>query len=101
MAVAPFAFVFLARTPHMGTNERPRALVLLSPAKDSPMAQTKFSVGQRASVARGGVGSPTGFVNIIAALPKEAGPQRYRVKTEGETFERVIDEARLEAAAHE
>ena len=61
------------------------------------MAQTKFSAGQRASVLRGGsVGGPTGMVSIVTALPKEAGPQRYRVRSDGETFERVIDEARLE-----
>jgi hypothetical protein len=86
----------------MGTNTGPKALVPLFSEKDSPMAQTKFSAGQRASIARGGlVGGPAGFVSIIAALPKDAGPQRYRVKTEGETFERVIDESRLESISYE
>lgn len=65
------------------------------------MAQTKFSAGQRASVVRSGVGGPSGTVSILLALPRDAGPQRYRVRTDGETFERVIDEARLEAVAHE
>jgi hypothetical protein len=66
------------------------------------MAQTKFSAGQRASVARGGsFGGPTGFVSIVTALPKNAGPQQYRVRSDGETFERVIDEARLEAVTYD
>lgn len=66
------------------------------------MAQTKFSAGQRASVLRGGGhGGPTGFVSIVTVLPKEAGQQRYRVRSDGETFERVIDEARLEAVTYD
>lgn len=65
------------------------------------MAQPKFSAGQRASVARGGVGAPSGVVSIVRALPREAGPQQYRVKGDGETFERIIDEARLEAVRYD
>ncbi len=65
------------------------------------MAQTKFSAGQRASVVRSGFGGPAGFVSIVTVLPKEAGQQRYRVRSDGETFERVIDEARLEAVTYD
>ena len=65
------------------------------------MAQTKFSAGQRASVVRSGIGGPTGTVSIVTVLPKEAGPQRYRVRSDGETFERVIDETRLEAVTYD
>lgn len=63
------------------------------------MAPPKFSAGQRLSVARGGgVGAPTGFAQVITALPRDAGPQQYRIRVETESFERVIDEARLEPA---
>jgi hypothetical protein len=65
------------------------------------MAHPKFSAGDRGAVARGGFGAPSGFVRIVSALPREAGPQQYRVRSESETFERVIDEARLEAAHYE
>ena len=66
------------------------------------MAQTKFSAGERVSVARGGgFGAPTGFVRIVGPLPREAGPQQYRVRSDGETFDRIMDEGRLEAARHE
>lgn len=66
------------------------------------MALTKFSAGERAFVARGGnFGVPMGAVQIVNVLPRDAGPQRYRVRADGESFERVIDEARLEAPAHE
>ncbi len=65
------------------------------------MSQTKFSVGARARLARGGVGSPAGDVSVVMALPKEAGPQQYRVRADGETFERVIEEGRLEAVSYD
>lgn len=66
------------------------------------MAPTKFSAGERVSVSRGAsFGVPTGAVEVLKALPRDAGPQRYRIRASGENFERVIDEARLEAIAHE
>ncbi len=66
------------------------------------MAQTKFSAGQRVSVLRGGgFGGPAGFFRIVSSLPLESGPQQYRVRSDGETFDRIVDEARLEAVHHE
>jgi len=65
------------------------------------MAQTKFSAGQRVLAARGGVGAPAGHFQIVSVLPRGAGAQQYRVRGETESFERVIDEVRLEAAAHD
>ncbi|ANP46956.1 hypothetical protein [Candidatus Viadribacter manganicus] len=63
------------------------------------MAPTKFSAGERVFVARGGnFGVQPGAVEVLRALPRDSGPQRYRVRAVGETFERVVDEARLEAA---
>ena len=66
------------------------------------MAQTKFSAGQRVSMTRGAVfAAPGGGCQIIAALPREAGPQQYRIRTEGENFDRIVDEVRLEAPHYE
>ena len=67
------------------------------------MAATRFRAGQRVQVLRGGgnVGGPSGFCAIVAPLPKEAGPQQYRVRGDGESFDRIIDEARLEAVAYD
>ena len=65
------------------------------------MAQTKFSAGQRVSVTRASFGSPSGVFQILFVLPRDAGPQQYRVRADGENFERVIDEARLEAVSYE
>jgi hypothetical protein len=65
------------------------------------MAATKFSAGERALVARGGFGLPSGAVQVLSALPRDAGPQQYRVRAEGESFERIIDEARLETISND
>lgn len=66
------------------------------------MTRTKFGAGQRVSILRSGAFSaPSGTYRIISALPHDSGPQQYRVKNESENFERVLDESRLEAAAHE
>lgn len=65
------------------------------------MAQAKFSAGERVSVARLGIGGPSGLFRIVGALPREGGPQQYRVRGETETFDRIVDEGRLETALHE
>jgi hypothetical protein len=66
------------------------------------MAQTKFSAGERVSVMRGvGFGAPAGVFRIVLPLPREAGPQQYRVRSEGETFDRIVEESRLEAMGYE
>jgi len=62
------------------------------------MAHTKFGAGERVAVIRSGsFSAPSGAYRVITALPLERGPQQYRVRNEGETFDRVLDEARLEA----
>ncbi|MCL4714326.1 MAG: hypothetical protein KJZ75_05425 [Hyphomonadaceae bacterium] len=66
------------------------------------MARTKFSAGQRVSVVRSGAFSaPSGGYRVVSALPRERGPQQYRVRNDGETFDRVLDEARLEAVRYD
>lgn len=65
------------------------------------MAQAKFDAGARLRVIRGGIGAPAGTVSVVRVLPKEAGPQQYRVRADGETFERVIEEGRLEAVSYD
>lgn len=66
------------------------------------MARTKFGEGQRVSILRSGsLAAPSGLCRIVSALPLERGPQQYRVRSEGETFDRIVDEARLEAVSHD
>ncbi|HYD74327.1 MAG TPA: hypothetical protein VEF55_14415 [Candidatus Binatia bacterium] len=64
------------------------------------MADVKFVAGQHVSILRGpsfAAGGPRGVYRIVAALPKEMGQQRYRVRSDGETHDRIVDEVRLEA----
>ncbi len=66
------------------------------------MEGVKFAAGQRvALVGERAFGAPRGTYRIVTALPKESGPQRYRVRSDGEMHDRVLDEARLEALGHE
>ena len=60
---------------------------------------TKFGEGQRVSILRSGAfAAPGGTYRVVRAMPLETGRQQYRVKNDGETFERIMDESRLEAA---
>jgi hypothetical protein len=49
----------------------------------------------------GGFSAPSGVYRIVTALPLESGPQQYRVRNESESFDRVMDEVRLEALDHD
>lgn len=66
------------------------------------MAPAKFCEGQRVLIVKsGGFSAPSGVCRIIGALPLERGPQQYRVRSEGENFDRIVDEARLEAVSYD
>ena len=63
------------------------------------MAVELLAAGQRVSVASfGGVATP-GTYRIVRALPAEGRPLQYRIKSDAETFERVVDASRLEVLA--
>ncbi|GIK49372.1 MAG: hypothetical protein KJZ75_00980 [Hyphomonadaceae bacterium] len=61
------------------------------------MTTAKFSAGERVSVIRtNAIAAPSGVYEVISVLPRDAGPQRYRVRNPDESFDRIMDEARLE-----
>lgn len=65
------------------------------------MADVKFAAGQRVSlvgVRSFSASAPKGVYRVVAALPMEGGQQRYRVRSDGEMYDRIVDEVRLEAA---
>ena len=65
------------------------------------MAQTKFSAGERVSITRAvGFSAQSAACHVITPLPRDSGPQQYRVRSEAESFDRIIDEARLESVMH-
>jgi hypothetical protein len=62
------------------------------------MAAFKFKAGQRVII--GGskpLSAPRGRYRIVGALPNVGGCPQYRIKGEVEPYERVVDEAALEA----
>ena len=66
------------------------------------MAQTRFRAGQRVQVTRANsFGGTGGFCSIVAPLPRDTGPQQYRVRSDGESFDRIVDEVRLEAVTYD
>jgi hypothetical protein len=90
---------WVAEYPSIGKDSA--ALLRFLTSKGHPMAQTKFSAGQRVSVMRGtGFGAPPGMFRVVSALPLESGPQQYRVRADGENFDRIVEETRLEAASY-
>jgi hypothetical protein len=66
-----------------------------SPA--AAQAGHRFHVGERLIVNDGGrsLQRLRTMCRVIALLPVEGGPPRYRVRSEAESFERVVDEADL------
>lgn len=68
------------------------------------MTGAKFAAGQSVSlvgVRSFSAGAAPGLYRIVTALPKENGPRQYRVRSDGEMYDRIIDEVRLEAIGHE
>lgn len=64
------------------------------------MADVKFAAGQHVSLvgARSfSASAPRGMYRIVAAMPITTGPQQYRVRSDGETHDRIVEETRLEA----
>ena len=64
------------------------------------MADVKFAAGQRVSLVGArtfSASAPQGVYRIVGVLPRESGPQTYRVRSDGETHDRVVEEARLAA----
>lgn len=66
------------------------------------IAQPKFAAGQTVQMlgSRSGGWLPASGI-VVRALPSAGGPIQYRVKSEGEAFERVVDESRLTGVAEQ
>ena len=63
----------------------------------TPQAVHRFHVGQRLTMARGSrdIARSAAVCQVVALLPHETGPLLYRVRSELESFERVVDEVDL------
>lgn len=57
----------------------------------------RYRVGQRLVMASGSreISRPAAICHVLALVPHEIGPLLYRVRSEAERFERVVDEIDL------
>jgi hypothetical protein len=57
----------------------------------------QYRVGQRLAMARGSrdIARPAASCQITAIVPHETGPLLYRVRSDTESFERIVDEVDL------
>jgi len=63
------------------------------------MTGAKFDAGQRVSINRSATFQAPGVYRVVNVMPPNRGQQQYRIRSEDENFDRVMDENRLEAAA--
>ena len=63
------------------------------------MALELLAAGQRVSISGFGGVSLGGVFRIVRALPTEGRPLQYRVKSDAESFDRVVDASRIEVLA--
>ena len=54
----------------------------------------RFAVGQRLAMAPGGreISRGASTCRVVFLLPYEGGPLRYRVRSDNESFERIVEE---------
>jgi hypothetical protein len=70
-------------------------------ARRAMLTRPKFKAGQSVFVVSPSKlnTAPKGRYTIVRALPDAGGPVQYRVKGEGEAFERVVYESQLDLDA--
>jgi len=62
-----------------------------------PANTHRYAAGDRLAMAPGGreISRSAAVCLVLALLPHEGGPLRYRVRSETENYERIVDEADL------
>ena len=63
------------------------------------MALEVLAAGQRVNLAGSGGGASRDVFRIVRALPTEGRPLQYRIKSDAENFERVVEASRLSPLA--
>jgi hypothetical protein len=102
IALRPCYFTQKAHVLGAGSRAHASRCSRFSSVKDHIMALKKFGEGQSVSIVRSGsFSAPAGVYRIVRVLPLGDGPQQYRVRNASESFDRVIDEARLEAVRYD
>ncbi len=90
------------RTNRPETHDDAQAPTINEFRRQQPLATTtrpmhRYRVGQRLAMARGSRDIARAFAAclVTALVPHETGPLLYRVRSETESFERIVDEIDL------
>jgi hypothetical protein len=62
------------------------------------MARTKFGAGQGVMLSRPLFFHASGAYTVVGIEPCDGGVTRYRVRSEAEAFDRIVDEPSLESS---
>ena len=62
------------------------------------MALAKFAAGQGVTLARPQFFQAPGAYTIVGIEPAGADPSQYRVRSDAEAFDRIVEESALEAS---
>ena len=75
----------------------PATSTAVSPRSNHLNRSHQFAVGQRLSMAPGGreISRGASTCSVVFLLPFEGGALRYRVRSDNESFERIVDETDL------
>jgi hypothetical protein len=67
------------------------------PMPTTPRPVHRYRVGQRLVMARGSrdIARAASMCQVVAILPHENGPLLYRVRSDNESYERIVDEIDL------
>ncbi len=94
-AVAPSDSLLMVTPPTRGARGAPAPRPVA--AEPRPVSLHRYHVGQRLRMQSGGRSwaRPETMCRVLALLPVEGGPLRYRVRSETESYERIVDEIDL------
>lgn len=83
--------------PKQGQPESSPTSVAAAEGATRVSGRHRFAVGQRLAMAPGGrdVARGASTCRVVFLLPFEGSALRYRVRSESETFERIVDEKDL------
>jgi hypothetical protein len=72
----------------------PATSASMTPRSTGGAAGHRYAIGERLAMAPGGREFARGAATctIVSRLPHEGGPLRYRVRSDSETYERIVDE---------
>ena len=84
-------------SPRDASHPAPSTEFQRQPQQTAARPVHHYRVGQRLAMARGSrdIARQSAICQVTALVPHETGPLLYRVRSEAESFERIVDEVDL------